>query len=217
MKSLIIGDNQFITRIGFIKLASQEISWDKIYHCADKHHLLGMLVKVPSSVVVLDYTLFDFRSGDELLIMSGRFPQSHWILFSDTLSNNFLKKIVYADSIISIVNKMALSHEIATALQYAMCHKSFYCERTSQQLDNLSNTLLDNGKLQTLTSTEQEVLRAMALGKTTKEIAAERYLSFHTIMSHRKNIFRKLDVNNVHEATKYAIRAGLVDLAEYYI
>ena len=53
--------------------------------------------------------------------------------------------------------------------------------------------------------------------ETRKEIAAEKNLSFHTINSHRKNIFRKLGVNNVHEATKYAMRAGIVDLAEYYI
>jgi len=39
----------------------------------------------------------------------------------------------------------------------------------------------------------------------------------HTIMTHRKNIFRKIEVNNVHEATKYAMKAGLIDLAEYYI
>jgi len=36
-------------------------------------------------------------------------------------------------------------------------------------------------------------------------------------MTHRKNIFRKIKVNNVHEATKYAMRAGIVNLAEYYI
>ena len=35
-------------------------------------------------------------------------------------------------------------------------------------------------------------------------------------MTHRKNIFRKLEVNNVHEATKYALRAGIVDVLEYY-
>ena len=34
----------------------------------------------------------------------------------------------------------------------------------------------------------------MALGKTTKEIAAERFLSVYTVMTHRKNIFRKLEV-----------------------
>ena len=49
------------------------------------------------------------------------------------------------------------------------------------------------------------------------KLAAEKILSFHTINSHRINIFRKLGVNNVHEATKYAMRAGIVDLAEYYI
>jgi DNA-binding CsgD family transcriptional regulator len=37
------------------------------------------------------------------------------------------------------------------------------------------------------------------------------------VNTHRKNIFRKLGVNNVHEATRYALRAGLVDAAEYYI
>ena len=57
----------------------------------------------------------------------------------------------------------------------------------------------------------------IALGMTTKEIAEKRFSSFHTVNTHRKNIFRKLGVNNVHEATKYALRAGLVDSAEYYI
>ena len=52
---------------------------------------------------------------------------------------------------------------------------------------------------------------------TTKEIAQKRFSSFHTVNTHRKNIFRKLAVNNVHEAIKFALRAGLVDSAEYYI
>jgi len=51
----------------------------------------------------------------------------------------------------------------------------------------------------------------------TKEIAYEKNLSFHTVNTHRKNIFRKLGVNNVHEAIKYAFRAGLIDIMEYYI
>jgi len=90
--------------------------------------------------------------------------------------------------------------------------------------NHVSNLLLDNNKnqhslniRQILTITEQEILKEMALGKTTKEIAAHRNVSAHTVMTHRKNIFRKIEVNNVHEATKYAMRAGIVDMAEYYI
>ena len=68
-----------------------------------------------------------------------------------------------------------------------------------------------------LTATETEIVKAIAQGKTTKEIAAERFLSIHTITTHRKNIFRKLGVNTAHEVVKYALRAGLVDSEEFYI
>jgi DNA-binding NarL/FixJ family response regulator len=50
-----------------------------------------------------------------------------------------------------------------------------------------------------------------------KEIAQQRVSSIHTIVTHKKNIFRKLEVNNVYEATKYALRAGLVEMVEYYL
>ncbi len=116
---------------------------------------------------MLDYTLFDIAGADELIILSERFKDAEWILFSDEL---LLSKKVMAEKQDSI-----------------------------------------------LTSTEQEILKLIALGRTTKEIASERFSSTHTIITHRKNIFRKLAVNNVHEATKYALRAGIVDSAEYYI
>ena len=68
-----------------------------------------------------------------------------------------------------------------------------------------------------LTKTETEILKEIALGITTREIAEKRFSSSHTVNTHRKNIFRKLGVNNVHEAIRYAMRSGLVDAAEYYI
>lgn len=70
---------------------------------------------------------------------------------------------------------------------------------------------------QKLTPTEQEILRLLALGHSVKEIAAMRYNSEYTITTHKKNIFSKLGVNNAHDATKYALRTGLIDLVEYYI
>ena len=75
----------------------------------------------------------------------------------------------------------------------------------------------DEEKPDILTSTETEIIKAIALGKTTKEIAAERFSSIHTVTTHRKNIFRKLGINTAHEAVKYALRAGLIDPSEFYI
>lgn len=50
-----------------------------------------------------------------------------------------------------------------------------------------------------------------------KEIAAMRFNSEFTISTHKKNIFSKLGVNNAHDATKYALRTGIIDLVDYYI
>lgn len=68
-----------------------------------------------------------------------------------------------------------------------------------------------------LTATELELIQLLAIGKTTREIAELRCLSYHTINTHRKNIFRKTSVNSVQELIKYALKNGLVDLTEYYI
>ena len=110
--------------------------------------------------------------------------------------------------------------EILTALQCASRKERFICNHVTNLLLSGNTQQASSGNMQEdhlLTATEKNILKEIASGKTTKEIAAEKNLSFHTINSHRKNIFRKLGVNNVHEATKYAMRAGIVDLAEYYI
>jgi DNA-binding NarL/FixJ family response regulator len=138
-------------------------------------------------------------------------------LFSDELSDEFLRTLLYNTHSFSVVLKDCTKEEIGSALKEAIKGYRYIC-------NHVSNLLLDNNKnthslnvRQILTTTEQEILKEMALGKTTKEIAAHRNVSAHTIMTHRKNIFRKIEVNNVHEATKYAMRSGIVDMAEYYI
>jgi DNA-binding NarL/FixJ family response regulator len=137
-------------------------------------------------------------------------------MFSDELSNDLLRRLVFGSQVFSIVLKNCGIDEINAAIFYSLKGERFICNRISNQLLTINRSYSERPD-DLLTSTEKEILREIAAGKTTKEIAAERSLSFHTVITHRKNIFRKIDVNNIHEATKYAIRAGIVDLTDYYI
>lgn len=56
---------------------------------------------------------------------------------------------------------------------------------------------------------EREVLRLLADGSTSPEIAATLHIATSTVEVHRRNIMRKLDLHSVAELTKYAIRNGL--------
>ena len=217
MRNIIIADNQDISNAGWHYLLKNQFEIPVILDVTEKKELINLLMQNTNSIVILDYTLFDFESVNELLILQSRFDQVDWILFSDELSDEFLRTLLYNTHSFSVLLKDCTKEEIGSAIKETLKGYRYIC-------NHVSNILLDNNKnthslniRQILTVTEQEILKEMALGNTTKEIASHRNVSAHTIMTHRKNIFRKIEVNNVHEATKYAMRSGIVDMAEYYI
>lgn len=216
MKNIILSDNQYISKAGWLYLISNNPLVSSIQEATTKKELEILLAERPESLVILDYTLFDFENVNELIIWGMRFEKTDWLLFSEELSEEFLQQIIYNTHSFSVLTKNSNAEEIKLALKETLSGNRFICNFVSNLLIDCNKNLRQNGK-SVLTPTEREILKEIALGKTTKEIAAERFVSVHTIMTHRKNIFRKIKVNNVHEATKYAMRAGIVNLAEYYI
>lgn len=65
--------------------------------------------------------------------------------------------------------------------------------------------------LTVLTPRERAVLRLIALGKSTREIANVLGVRFKTIDSHRANIMGKLDIHKATDLVRYAVRRGLVE------
>ena len=176
--------------------------------------LLETLRRHPCSVVVVDYSMFDFMSMNHLLNIKSGAGESSWLLFSDEPEEHFLRQLLLADPAISVVMKHGTQSQIKDALMGAAAGEVYWCD--------FAQSVMRTGVPQTkitdpLTPSEKSILREIALGKTTKEIAAEKYLSFHTINAHRRNIYRKLKLNSVNEVTRYALQAGLIDLMEYYI
>lgn len=210
---ILLADKQDITRAGLIYVIRQ-LGDVEIKYTEDKTELVLALQKDEDSVVILDYTIFDINDADELLILNQRFPKTQWLLFSEDLSVDFVHVLIASSMQFSILLKESPMIEIKEAIRYSIAGNRFICQRMTEVLLAPSH---DREEKINLTKTETEILKDIALGMTTKEIAEKRYSSFHTVNTHRKNIFRKLSVNNVHEATKYALRAGLVDSAEYYI
>lgn len=211
--TFIIADNQAITRMGMHGYISMLFEDSEIIDVTHKQALIQALMEHKDSIVVFDYTLFDLGGIDEFLILEKCFPEAYWILFSNELSENFIRRLSVEEHV-GMVLKENSEEEIHSALSCARNGERFLCHQVTNLL------IIHSGKSEQrtmLTATETDILKSIARGKSVKEIAAERVSSIHTIISHKKNIFRKLGVNNVHEATKYALRAGLVEMVEYYI
>lgn len=90
-------------------------------------------------------------------------------------------------------------------------------------LDTIENTISkylntpavqnDNAK-DMLSQREKEVVKLAVLGMTNKEIADKLFLSVHTVLTHRRNIARKLEIHSATGLTIYAIVNKIVDLSE---
>ena len=213
MRKYIVADNQELTRFALENLLQGEADV-AVFRAFDKAGLVELLKEHQSAVVLLDYTLFDFADEDQLLIIAERFSLSDWILISDELTPQFIRRVIYSSHQFSVVFKDGPISEIREALNAVDRHTRYLSQRA---LETIITQQQEEETTSVLTTTEMEIVKAIAQGKTTKEIAAERFSSVHTVTTHRKNIFRKLGINTAHEAVKYALRAGLIDASEFYI
>lgn len=216
---IIIADNQPLTALAVETLIRQLQEYAQqppmICYASNRYELGTMLRESIPTAVIIDYTLFDFTNQENLVILSESASDTSWLLLSEELTADFLRYVLYETNCIGIAYKDASLDILREALRHVVRGERYIAQHATEVL--LRRAADREHCKDDLTETEREVLKAIAMGKTTKEIAAERFASIHTINTHRKNIFRKLNVNCAHDAMKYAFRAGLVDESEFYI
>ena len=123
----------------------------------------------------------------------------------DTLRNN-IEGFIYKDSSIN---------ELLTAIsEVYKGNKYFNKEISDKILDYIANRN-DKEASQSehkplLTSRQIEIIRHVAKGLTSKEVAEKLFLSELTVIKHRKNIIKKLDLKNFTEVVSYAYQQGII-------
>ena len=154
--------------------------------------------------------------GDTIRRIRQQFPYFSWLILTDMLTKTEFADLIKS-GIRNIVYKNAEKEELLTAIDAALKGKKHFSDEV------LELALESTGKKSTpeatpaLTTSEIDVVRMIASGLTTKEIAFKKNISPHTVNTHRKNIFRKMGVSNSSELILNAIKAGWIDNIEYFI
>jgi DNA-binding NarL/FixJ family response regulator len=106
--------------------------------------------------------------------------------------------------------KNSASEDMVRALGIVVGGQSFLSPAITDQVIHVATDQhRDESAFSVLTNREREVLQLLAEGRSSKEIAAELYLSVKTIEARRRDIMNKLDIHNVAALTRYAIREGI--------
>ena len=88
--------------------------------------------------------------------------------------------------------------------------KKIHQDGITVKLSNMISRNMDNDAL---SEREKEVIVSLVQGMTNKEIADHLCISVNTVITHRKNIARKLQIHSPAGLTVYAIAKGLIDIS----
>ena len=216
-RSVLIADTQYLVTETLIHIIRESEYFDFIGLAKSKGELLTMLAKNPATdLIITDIHLIHFSRIEDLQKIERQYPGIKILILTNQIKVNEINELNRI-GIKNIIYKTSGYHDILHAIDLTLKGKKFYSDEV---LDLLLDSKSERDEVippALLTPTETEITKLIANGMTTKEIASRKHVSFHTIMSHRKNIFRKLNVKNRSELTMYAVKAGLIDNIEYYI
>lgn len=155
-------------------------------------------------LVLLDLVLPDMH-GFELL---GLLPKSTRCLVLTAQARPAVVKEAMQRGAHGVVTKGAPLRELREAIDRIGMGGVYYSSETSQLLREAS---FAPSRDEQLTERQREILRAVASGLSSKEIATRLSLSEKTVANHRARIMERLGVHDVAGLTRYAVSLGLVD------
>jgi DNA-binding NarL/FixJ family response regulator len=213
---IIIADTQYLVVETLNAILTHDDRFSVIGVVDSKYELLKVLEQEDCGLLITDPVLFDFDGIDDLRQLKLRFPQLSVLILTNSIGKvefNDLLKI----RVKNIIYKTSDKEEVLSAVDAAVKGKKFYSEEILDLILEQSENRVVSDEPAHLTSSEIEIVRLISGGLTTKEIANQRNISFHTVNTHRKNIFRKMGVTNASELIIQAIKAGWIDNIEYFI
>lgn len=214
--NVIIADSQFLIVESLRSLLSGSGLYSILGVALSKQDLCRLLQDTGRVILITDPQWLNYSGTDELRKILHDYPLTSILILAQVITKSDLVELRKA-GIDNILLKTTGKEELFAAMDATWKGKKYFTPDLFDMLIEKSERLQAEEESRSLTHSEIEIVRMIANGHTTKEIAKQRNVSFHTVNTHRKNIFRKLGVNNATELVRYAIRAGWIDAIEYYI
>jgi PAS domain S-box-containing protein len=212
--SILLADDHQLIRTGLVNLVNKHPGLRIVGEADNGNEAVELALKLKPDVVVMDIDMpvKDGISATEELL--ARLPGTRVLALSMHADRHYVRRMFSAGAM-GYLLKDAAAEDLARAI-FDIYHGNLFLgpriadvvlEEFIQPGDSFKPVSAD-----VLTSRELQVLRKLAHGDTSKEIAIDLSLSFRTVESHRYNIMKKLGIHNLAELVKFAIREGIAEL-----
>jgi two-component system response regulator NreC len=202
---VVVADDHDLVRRGVREVLEAESDVELVAEAEDVSSATREVQGGHPHVLVLDLFMPGGSSIEAIGALRERAPETQIVVMTMNDSPVFAQRALAAGAI-GYISKELADEELPRAIRAAARGEQYVTPALAARLDSLNNALTQNK----LSRREVEVLRLIALGHTSVEIARKLHLSPRTVETHRAHIHRKLALATRAELVRYALRRGLL-------
>jgi DNA-binding NarL/FixJ family response regulator len=202
---VILADDHDLVRSGIKALLTMIEGVEVIAEARDGQELISLVESLSPDVVMTDISMPGMDGITAIAEIHPKHPQVRLLVLSMYDTVDFVKRAV-ANGACGYLMKDAPPFELEQAIRSVMATGSYFSPAIAQRLLQPSEPTVDDE----LTQRQVEILKLIAQGRASKEIAYELGLSPKTVDVHRARIMERLRLNDIASLTLYAVRKGLI-------
>lgn len=206
---VLVVDDHAIMRDGVRAMLSVLDDIDVVGEASDGKQALERVQELDPDVVIMDIAMPDMDGIEATRRIRKKSPKTKVLILTQYDNKEYILSAIKAGAN-GYVPKRALGSDLVTAVRAVNKGNSFLYPSVAQALiEDYRWQTEGKDPYDSLTPREREILKMIADGCTSREIAEKLYISLKTVLGHRTKIMAKLDLHNRTELIKYAMRKGL--------
>lgn len=209
---LLLADDHTLVRAGLRALLDGIEGVSVVAEADNGEQAVALAAQHRPDIVLLDITmpvLNGLQAAERILRDQ---PHTRVLILSMHASEEYVSQALRL-GVSGYLLKDAATLELQAALEAVSADATYLSPRITSQLLNAKGLRQsDTPGLAALTARQLEVLKLLALGRSTKEIAFDLQLSPKTVETYRAQIMERLGINDLAGLVRYAIRNGLIDV-----
>lgn len=212
MYRIVLAEDHALVREGIKKILEDFDDLQVVGEVGDALQLLELLKTLPVDMVVLDISMPGMPGIVAAKEIKRRYPQVRVLILTMHKKKEYLNDAIAAGAD-GYLLKEDVARELGSAIDKIRRGTIYISPLLSNELTSLfvqSRRVVPETPEEPLTPREIEIIKLIAEGKSSREIAAELFLSFRTIQNHRTRIMRKLSLKKNTDLVKYAIQMGFI-------
>lgn len=211
---IVLADDHAMFRQGIKRIVEEMEGFAVVGETGDGVTLLKLLNKIQADMVIMDISMPSMRGIEATKEITSLYPDIKILILTMHRDMAYFEHAIAAGATGFLLKEDA-DVELVNAIKTIRSGKVYLSPLLTEALTGKvfrSGSATGEKPEELLTTREREVLKLIAEGKTSKEIADLFNISTRTVQHHRANMMRKLEINKTAELIKYAIRKGYTTL-----